>query len=122
MTPASMSRFRLVMGAATGLLMIACMVVIWANPQPMVGAHTRSVAAEPISVTSATDRDDPCDLVIGPARAICQTSSTDSVGPTAAVANAAGASSSVRNGVLLCSAIAIAAALGLIETAGRRSR
>ncbi len=49
MTPTSMSRLRLVISAATGLLLIACIVVVWANPQPIVSAHTGSVAAAPIA-------------------------------------------------------------------------
>jgi hypothetical protein len=123
MTPTSMARLRLVMSAATGLLLIACIVVVWANPQPIVGAHTGSGAAAPIAVTSATDRDDPCDLIIGAARAYCQATGDDSVPDTdTATAVSATGSSSVRNGVLLCSGLAIAAALALIKTAGGRTR
>jgi hypothetical protein len=121
MTPTSMARLRLVMSAATGLLLIACIVVVWANPQPIVGAHPQAGAAAPIAVTSATDRDDPCDLIIGAARASCQTADTGSVPDTATAVSATG-NSSVRNGVLLCSGLAIAAALALIKTAGGRTR
>jgi hypothetical protein len=121
MTPTSMARLRLVMSAATGLLLIACIVVVWANPQPMVGGHTGSVAASPTAVTPATDRDDPCDLIIGAARAYCQTTGDNSV-PDTATAGPATGNTSVRNGVLLCSGLAIAAALALIKTAGGRTR
>jgi len=122
MTPAFAARLRLVMGAATGLLMIACIVVIWANPQPMVGAHRGGVASAPIVVTAGSDR---CDLIIGPARAACLTAVDDSADDAVAVgatASAATGDGSVRNGVLVCSGLAIAAALALIKTAGGRTR
>ena len=122
MTPGFTARLRLVMEAATGLLMIACIVVIWTNPQPMVGAHAGGLAAAPSAVT---DGSDPCDLIIGPARAACLTAIDDSAPDTVTVgatASAATGDGSVRNGVLVCSGLAIAAALALIKTAGRRTR
>ncbi|MFD8985684.1 hypothetical protein [Streptomyces sp. NPDC059564] len=101
---------RLLLGGAVALLLITCTAAAWAMP------HTRP---SPPTITARFEAgaSEGCDLIAGPATAYCGT--TRMPGPTVKAAVwPAGLNS--RTALLLVSTAAVAAAIGLVSSAGRR--
>ncbi|WUD70283.1 hypothetical protein OG937_45925 [Streptomyces sp. NBC_00510] len=107
------SRGRLLLVAVTVLVLVACLAAAWALPRPTAAATTGPSGQTVSVVASSATGQGPCDLIAGPARAYC--------GPQAgtSVAVSGGASG---QGLWLVgfSTAAIAAAVALTVTAGRR--
>ncbi|MFZ3552087.1 hypothetical protein ACODT3_42075 [Streptomyces sp. 4.24] len=118
---------RLLLVAAVALLLLTCTVAAWALP------HTRPAAASAASAAtaataatagtvSAPAAADPCRRIIGPAGDYCRRSvgASDSAVPVPSRAGLWLGGLDVRSGLLLFSTAAIAAAIGLVSSAGRR--
>jgi hypothetical protein len=120
MTASAAFRIRLLLGVATGMVLLTCAAAAWALPRPLVGAD-----AEPVSSPTAATvpaRSDPCDVLLGPARDFCGTAVVKDATPAAPAASSRSASSDQAPWLLLFSTITVAAAIGLCITAGRPSR
>lgn len=119
MTFTSGSRVRLLLGIATMILLLICTAAAWALPGPIVGAHPtpRAAASAPAA---------PCDLIPGSARDYCLEHAAGTPAPPDAASTGTGTGPGEgapwRPWLLLFSTIAIAAAIGLAGTAGRRPR
>lgn len=103
---------------AVTLLLLTCTVAAWALP------HTRPTAPGAAAYVSAPAAGEPCRLIIGPARDYCtrNTSQSAAAAPVP-VPERAGLWPGVldaRAGLLLFSTAAVAAAIALVSTAGRR--
>lgn len=104
---------RLLLVTAVTLLLLTCTVAAWALP------HTRPTVPAVPSVSAPAEI---CGRIIGPARDYC----TRNVSQPAAAAPLRERAAlwpgvlDARAGLLLFSTIAIAAAIGLVSTAGRR--
>ncbi|MET7621952.1 hypothetical protein [Streptomyces sp. NPDC005408] len=119
MTYLSPARTRLFLCVATGILLLACTVAAWVLPRPLVGAE-RVATATP-ATTSV--REDPCDLILGPARNNCTPHNAEKTEPVAAAASTSPSGDEQALWLLLFSTVAIAAAIGLaITTTGRSTR
>lgn len=109
---------RLLLVTAVTLLLLTCTVAAWALP------HTRPTAPAATESVSALAVGEPCQLVIGPARDYCTRNTSQSAAAAPApVPERAGLWSGVpdaRAGLLLFSTVAVAAAIALVSTAGRR--
>lgn len=112
------SRLRvwLLLAGTTVLVLIACTVAAWVLPRPTTATSSSPVAVgQNVTVTASAREagDGPCDLIAGPARVYCE----PQIGsPVASV------ESGSAQGLWLVgfSTAAIAAAVGLAVTAGRR--
>lgn len=107
---------RLLLVAAMALLLLTCTVAAWALP------HTRPSTPPGGAASSTAAVDDRCRWIIGPAHDYCTSAigePTDTVRPThRAAIGPAGLDG--RSGLLLFSTLAIAGAIALVSTAGRR--
>lgn len=104
---------RLLLVAAMALLLLTCTVAAWSLP------HTRSSDAAAGASTAAAVVDEHCGLIIGSAHDYCARALTD-MARSAERANLRPAGLDARTSLLLFSTLTIAAAIGLVSTAGRR--
>ncbi|WP_407842134.1 hypothetical protein ACE1OC_43050 (plasmid) [Streptomyces sp. DSM 116496] len=104
---------RLLLVTAATLLLLTCTVAAWALP------HTRPTAPASLTASAAGK---PCGRIIGPARDYCMRNTSPSVAAAPAPERAAlwPGVRDARAGLLLFSTAAVAAAIALVSTAGRR--
>ncbi|MFD9338648.1 hypothetical protein ACFWBF_30275 [Streptomyces sp. NPDC060028] len=107
---------RLLLVAAVALLLLTCTVAAWALP------HARPFAPASGSSTSAATVDDHCGWIIGPAHDYCPLALSRPAKTPLSTEQATfkPSGSGGGTGLLLFSTLAIAAAIGLVSTAGRR--
>ncbi|MCX4515929.1 hypothetical protein OHA27_38080 [Streptomyces sp. NBC_01619] len=119
MTPTSSSRIRLLLCGVVSLVLFGCIVAVWVLPRPTAGVVRHSPAA---TDAAAAGGDDPCDLIVGPARDYCHTSTpTPSAGAAPAAATAGGRELDDQAAWLLVfSTAAISSGIALASTVGRR--
>ncbi|WP_406278312.1 hypothetical protein OHT93_36860 [Streptomyces sp. NBC_00191] len=118
MTHSTAARSRLVLCVATGILLLACTVAAWVLPRPIVGAEPVDIATS----ATASVREDPCDLIVGPARDSCSRPAVETTEPVAAAVSTSPTDDEQALWLLLFSTVAIAAAIGLAITTGRSHR
>ncbi|MFF3214141.1 hypothetical protein ACFYYB_26130 [Streptomyces sp. NPDC002886] len=104
---------RLLLVTAVTLLLLTCTVAAWALPR----THTNATSGP--AAISAEAVHGPCGRILGPARDYCTRTTR---WPVAVAEQAAlrGGTFDARSGLLLFSAVTVAAAIGLVSTAGRR--
>lgn len=120
MTCVRATRTRLLLCAATGILLLACSVAAWVLPRPLMGADPRTAPSAPAAAASSRAGDDPCALILGAARDYCTAPAVENTEPVAAAASSNPGEQAPW--LLLFSTAAIAAGIGLAITVGRPSR
>ncbi|MFB9592610.1 hypothetical protein [Streptomyces racemochromogenes] len=100
---------RLLLEGAVALLLLVCIAVVWSP------AHAHSVGLSSVAVTGGKVGG-ACDAIVGPAAVYCSEGQT----PAPVVEAAVWPAVPDRAALLLFSTAAVAAAIGLLSTAGRR--
>ncbi|MFD9356434.1 hypothetical protein [Streptomyces sp. NPDC060031] len=107
---------RLLLVAAIALLLLTCTVAAWALP------HTRPSAPAIGTSTFTAAAGERCELIIGPAHDSCASALAQAVDTPRSTERSAVWPGVLnhRTSLLLFSTLAIAAAIGLVSTAGQR--